>query len=150
MEKDDEIYQNDQPYPLEFYTNMNCYTMKGYRTLILQLHPIRYHPVQNTIEYYPIINITITVHHEERNSHVRSSIEDKVIIKNKVDNPDMIEKYQKDSPMIYDSPTFAILLSRYDKDIHVFPDAEIIYIVERDGAIFTVVKDLTNDAHRNP
>jgi hypothetical protein len=62
----------------------------------------------------------------------------------------IIEKYRKDSPINLDVPTFAILLSRHDKDIHIFPDAEIITIVGRDGAIFSVVKDLTKDLHSKP
>jgi hypothetical protein len=56
-----------------------------------------------------------------------------------------IEKYKKDMELDRAFPTFAILLSRYDKDIHVFPEAENIYIVGRDGAIFAIVKELDND-----
>ena len=93
LEKDSNIYQNDQPYPLEPYSNIHCYTMKGYRVLILQLHPIRYYPLQDLIEFYPTLNLTITVESEPQNFHIRSTSEDKEIVKNKVDNPDMIEKY---------------------------------------------------------
>lgn len=55
-----------------------------------------------------------------------------------------IEKYSKEIELNRDSPTFAILLSRYDKDTLIFPDAENIFLIERDGAIFAVIKDLTN------
>jgi len=54
-----------------------------------------------------------------------------------------IEKYKKGSKLYRFSPTYAILLSRYDKDILLFPEDESIFFVERDGAIFAVVKDLT-------
>jgi len=55
-----------------------------------------------------------------------------------------IEKYKEGMAFDRSSPAFAILLSRYDKDIHLFPEAENIYIIERDGAIFAVVKELNN------
>ena len=61
-----------------------------------------------------------------------------------------IEKYSKEINLNRDSPTFAILLSRYDKDILIFPEAENILIIERDGAIFAVVKDLTNSNLSSP
>jgi len=72
----------------------------------------------------------------------------------------LVDKYARDDlkirnlkrvmPSDYDSPAFAILLSRYNKDIDLFPEVESIFRVERDGAIFTVVKDLQTDAHPTP
>ena len=94
LEIDTEIYLSDQPYPVEPYTNMQCYTMKGYQILILQLHPICYHPLQNCIDYYPKLNLTINLEPEQQNTHIRSSMDDKEIIRNKVDNPEMVDKYQ--------------------------------------------------------
>lgn len=111
LEKDNEIYKDDQPYPLETYTNMHCYTMKGYRILILQLHPIRYYPLQDSIEYYPILNLTITVEPEQQNDHIRSTIDDKEIIKNKVDNPDMMEKYQQKIQVSTSEPYDLLILT---------------------------------------
>jgi hypothetical protein len=65
--------------------------------------------------------------------------------------PDLeIGKYKNDITIDRDSPSFAILLSRYDKDIFLFPEAKIIYSVERDGAILAVVKDLTNSYPSSP
>jgi len=61
-----------------------------------------------------------------------------------------IEKYKNDMQLIYDSPTFAILSSRYDKDILLFSEAETIYIIERDGAKFAVVKDLNSINYSEP
>ena len=57
-----------------------------------------------------------------------------------------VEKFKKDMKFDHTLPTFAILLTRYDKDIHIFPEAENVYLVEKDGAVFAVVKMLdTND-----
>jgi hypothetical protein len=53
-----------------------------------------------------------------------------------------IEKYDKKIEVDHTTSGFAILLSRYDKDVQIFPEAERIYIVERDGAILAVIKEL--------
>jgi hypothetical protein len=55
-----------------------------------------------------------------------------------------IEKYEKGMEIDSATPTFAILLSRNDKDIYTFPEAEVIHTIERDGAILTVIKDLSS------
>jgi hypothetical protein len=53
-----------------------------------------------------------------------------------------IRNLKRVMPTDRDSPAFAILLSRYNKDINLFPELESIFRVERDGAIFAVVKYL--------
>ena len=53
-----------------------------------------------------------------------------------------IEKYKKDMEIDHTVLTFAVLLSRYDKDIFVFQQAENIYIIDRNGVIFITVKQL--------
>lgn len=55
--------------------------------------------------------------------------------------PDLIAVYealsQQSDLSVYD---FAILTTRFDTDSRLFADSEIVYVVERDGAIFAVVK----------
>ena len=59
--------------------------------------------------------------------------------------PDLeIIRYRKSGEIDDTSPIFAIILSRYDKDIHLFPDAEDIFIVGKENAVFTVVKMLNS------
>jgi hypothetical protein len=61
----------------------------------------------------------------------------------KYTRPDLkIRNLKRVMPSDYDSPVYAVLLSRYNKDIDLFPEVESIFRVERDGAIFTVAKDL--------
>jgi len=61
-----------------------------------------------------------------------------------------IEKYHSRIEIDPTVPTFAILLSRNDKDIYTFPEAEVIHTIERDGAILTVIKDLSGNDLTEP
>ena len=54
----------------------------------------------------------------------------------------IIKNYNKDSPNICKFD-YAILLTRNFKDL-LYPDNPVIYSVSRDGAVFAVVKELTN------
>jgi hypothetical protein len=56
----------------------------------------------------------------------------------------IIEKYKNGIEIDPETPTFAILLSRYDKDTHLFPESESIFTAKMNGVIFSVIKDLTN------
>jgi hypothetical protein len=61
--------------------------------------------------------------------------------------PDLrVEKYREDGSYPIDSPAYAVLLTRRDKDIELFPQAEIVFQVGRQGAIFCVVKRLDASA----
>ena len=54
-------------------------------------------------------------------------------------------KHKNDMIINQNSPSYAILLSRYNRDIRLFPEAENIFSVGRDGAIFAVVKKLNDN-----
>jgi hypothetical protein len=56
----------------------------------------------------------------------------------------IIENYKKGIEIDPETPTFAILLSRYDKDTNLFPESESLFTVKKNGVIFSVIKDLTN------
>lgn len=57
--------------------------------------------------------------------------------------PDLvIEKYRKENTQSNASADFAIISSRNDKDLTLFPDDEVLWTTGREGAIFAVVKQL--------
>ena len=56
----------------------------------------------------------------------------------------VIEKYQNDLELDCSSPTYAVLLSRGDKDIYLFPDSEVVFTIGKDDSVFTVIKYLNN------
>lgn len=58
----------------------------------------------------------------------------------------LIEEFDKENFQINSRPTFAIVSSRHDKDLTLFPEAKQLYTVGRAGAIFAVVKQL-DQAH---
>ena len=54
----------------------------------------------------------------------------------------LIEKYDNENFQVKSGPSFAIVSSRHDKDLTLFPEAKQLLTVGRDGAIFAVVKQL--------
>ncbi len=55
-----------------------------------------------------------------------------------------ILKYEKFMPLDFEEPVYAVLLSRHSKDLYLFPEAEVIYTVQRDGAVLSVVTALSH------
>jgi hypothetical protein len=48
-------------------------------------------------------------------------------------------EHKIDAERAYDFE-FAVLTSRWNSDEHSFPEARIVYVVERDGAVLSVLK----------
>jgi hypothetical protein len=62
----------------------------------------------------------------------------------------LIEKFDKENFQVISSPSFAIVSSRHDKDLTLFPEANRLFTVGRAGAIFAVVKGLDQTHPPNP
>ena len=54
----------------------------------------------------------------------------------------VIEKYRKENTKSNASADFAIVSSRNNRDLTLFPEADLLWTTGRGGAIFTVVKQL--------
>ena len=62
----------------------------------------------------------------------------------------LIEKFDRENFQVKNGPGFAIISSRHDKDLTLFPEAKQLYTVGRAGAIFAVVKQLDLAHPPNP
>ncbi|HLE51607.1 MAG TPA: hypothetical protein VI755_06070 [Anaerolineales bacterium] len=62
----------------------------------------------------------------------------------------LIEKFDKENFQAKSGSSFAIVSSRHDKDLTLFPEAKQLYTVGRAGAIFAVVKQLDLAHPQNP
>jgi len=62
----------------------------------------------------------------------------------------VIEKYRKENTKSNASADFAIISSRNNKDLTLFPDADLLWSTGRGGAIFAVVKQLNQADPSDP
>ena len=61
-----------------------------------------------------------------------------------------IEPYQKNVDLSGDLPTYAVILTRHDKDLSLFEQAPVVFQVGRSGGIFAVVKQLSPTDNASP
>jgi hypothetical protein len=60
----------------------------------------------------------------------------------------IVERYAREDMIVFDmrgpesNLDYAVITSRHDKDLELYPEAPVVFQVGRDGAIFTVVKQL--------
>lgn len=91
------IYHSNAAYPGSFFTNVGVQAFRGYQILVLLLHPVQYNPVTGELSYYQ--NLKITVKTETTNTQsslYRGFEEDQIEVAQKVDNPDMVSRYQQE------------------------------------------------------
>lgn len=90
------IYQKNQFFPINSFSQSSVQLFKGYAILPLNLYAYRYNPVTHTIQYYPSATITVT-------TKSMKSIVPTVVLKNEstltelnrlVCNPDLATSYQ--------------------------------------------------------
>ena len=92
------IYQEAKDYPSSLYSKIGIYNLRGYPILVLRLHPIQYHPLENTISYHQKLTIHITF--ESQNTHqstLRNKNTDLTYVKDKIDNPTTVQSWIQSS-----------------------------------------------------
>jgi hypothetical protein len=68
-----------------------------------------------------------------------------------VARPDLqVQEYRKAGDWEPDAAVYAVLSTRHDKDLSLYPDAEVLYQVSRAGAVFAVVKQLQPGSAAQP
>jgi hypothetical protein len=82
-------------YPEKLYNNLGIQYFRGYGILNINLHPIRYDELANTILFYNELKLTIETENDTYYSPLfRGISEDKKEIIQIVDNPEMVNNYQ--------------------------------------------------------
>ncbi|HMA82971.1 MAG TPA: C25 family cysteine peptidase [Candidatus Thermoplasmatota archaeon] len=88
------IYQESSSYPSSLYSKIGTYNIRGYPILILRLHPIQYHPLENTISYHQKLIINITFESQTfSQSMLRNKNTDLNYVKEKIDNPSTVQAW---------------------------------------------------------
>ncbi len=91
---DDEIYCSTELFPISLYTNVGTYNFRGYKILILTLHPVQYIPSIGELLYHEEITVTVNLVDDGTiNPLFRGLDKDKLEVLKKIDNPSAIKKY---------------------------------------------------------
>lgn len=93
--RDERIYNSQKPFPGRLYTFGSLQSMRGYRILIVNLHPVEYIPKEGKISYYKGMLIRVETRPAERAIPFRGRIEDERRVKELVVNPEAILSYPK-------------------------------------------------------
>ncbi|MCI5119845.1 MAG: hypothetical protein D3908_01370 [Candidatus Electrothrix sp. AUS4] len=83
------IYKVNKKYPLTKHGKKKIQYMRGEQILELDLHPVFYNPVQNTLSYYPQLTVTVQTKPGKRPAGVlapRNSRKDRKEILRQIDN----------------------------------------------------------------
>lgn len=93
---DDAVYKYHEPYPGKLYSEVSSYSYKGYRILVLLLHPVQYIPITGELYYYPKLTVDVTfVENGIVEAMYRGLEKDKPKVFDKVDNPEFVCTYNE-------------------------------------------------------
>jgi hypothetical protein len=114
---DKTIYNSNELYPGKLHTKIGIYNFRGYQILVLLLHPIQYNPLTGELFYYKNLDIEIKLEYGEKDSNLfRGFTRDRNEVLDKVDNPELVDTYNKESISSKDEYELLILTSDSLKD----------------------------------
>jgi hypothetical protein len=91
---DQTIYDSTNPFPSVLFSRMSEQHLRGYKILMLKLHPVQYIPKRGELYYFKSMNVTISLKETDKTSVLfRNSLQDRELVLGIVDNPDMMETY---------------------------------------------------------
>ena len=108
---DEEVYNSSAPFPGRLYSDVSVQSKRGYRIVLVNLHPLEYIPGEGKLSYYESLTVTVTPKavKQARGLPVRGLSQDREIVRALVDNPGTLSTYS--SPI---SPLKGSLLSPDD------------------------------------
>jgi len=88
------IYSSADPFPGALFSRPSEQVLRGYRILIMELHPVQYIPKTGELYYYETMTVTITLKEtEEFSPLLRSKPQDRMLVESVVDNPYAVKTY---------------------------------------------------------
>ena len=91
---DMEIYDSNNLFPGELFTEVGTYSFRGYNILVLNLYPVQYVPNTGELYYYQDLTVYVeTVKDGRDNTLFRGLEKDELEIMKKIDNGDIIDTY---------------------------------------------------------
>ncbi len=90
-----EIYNSNEEIPGKLFTEVGVYNFRGYKILVLMLHPVQYIPSESSLFYYEELTVSVKlIEDENANKLYRGLYRDKIEVMKKVDNPDVANTYK--------------------------------------------------------
>jgi len=94
--QDQDIYDSSTPYPPERFTYVGTYLFRGYQILVVRLHPMEYIPLTGELSYYTELTVSVNLKQEtKQNPMFQGTPEDELEVINKVDNPEVVNSYRR-------------------------------------------------------
>ena len=96
---DKTIYESNEMFPGELFSEIGTYRFRGYEILVLTLCPVQYVPATGDLYYYQDITVNVDTMEEQTNNPLYRGLQkDKQEVLTKVDNPEVAETYS--TPML--------------------------------------------------
>lgn len=93
---DQTIYQSEEIFPSQAYSEVGVYRFRGYSILVLALSPVQFIPATGDVFYYPSMTVTVSVIKDSQtNEMYRDSPQDRSELLSKIENPAVEVSYQK-------------------------------------------------------
>jgi len=88
------IYSSISPFPGKLFSEFPLQNFRGYKILILNLHPVQYIPKEGLISYFEDMTVRVNLKPTlEISSLFRKLPKDKAAVTRKVDNPGVVNTY---------------------------------------------------------
>jgi hypothetical protein len=93
---DEKIYGSATPFPGVLFSQMSEQHLRGYRILMLKLHPIQYVPRKGKLFYFETMTVTLSLRETGNISPLfRNLPKDKALVLGVVDNPEEVNKHMR-------------------------------------------------------
>ena len=90
---DEEVYNSSAPFPGKLYSDVTVQSKRGYRILLVNLHPVEYIPKEGKLSYYESLTVTVTPEAASLDALYRGLPQDQEIVGDMVDNPGTLSTY---------------------------------------------------------
>ncbi|MCW3985479.1 MAG: C25 family cysteine peptidase [Candidatus Bathyarchaeota archaeon] len=89
-----EIYSSSDPFPSALFSQASEQYVRGYRILLLTLHPVQYIPKTGELSYFETMTVTINLKETSKTSPwLRNLPKDRMTVQEIADNPEAAETY---------------------------------------------------------
>jgi len=89
-----EIYSSSDPFPSVLFSQASEQYVRGYRILLLTLHPVQYIPKTGELSYFETMTVTIDLKETSKTSPwLRNLTKDRMTVQEIADNPEAAETY---------------------------------------------------------
>ncbi|MBU7036446.1 MAG: S8 family serine peptidase [Theionarchaea archaeon] len=99
VDRNEEIYSSDSPYPGTLFEVTGTESFKGFTILNINLYPVQYQPKSQTVHFYSTLTVEVNLESGEKSPLYRGLQKDKEDVASLVDNPEMVGTYDAPIPL---------------------------------------------------